>query len=55
MTRGLLVALVVTLVSLFFTPLEIHSYFVVVIDRVLHDVHIVRAGRLYQCGVRQQL
>ena len=30
-TRGLLVAVVVTLVSLFFTRLQIHSYFVVIV------------------------
>ena len=30
-TRGMLVAIVVTLVSLFFTKLHIHSYFVVVV------------------------
>ena len=53
-TRGLLVAVVVTLVSLFFTRLHIHSYFVVVVD-CADDLHPVCPGRLYQRGVCQQL
>jgi ABC-2 type transport system permease protein len=44
MTRGLLVALVVTLVSLFFTRLEIHSYFVVVVIVFMTSTLFALAG-----------
>ena len=42
--RGLLVAIVVTLVSLFFTQLHIHSYFVVVIIVLMTSILFALAG-----------
>ena len=43
-TRGMLVAVVVTLVSLFFTDLRIHSYLVVVVVVVLTSILFALAG-----------
>lgn len=43
-TRGLLVAIVVTLVSLFFTSLHIHSYFVVVVIVLMTSTLFALAG-----------
>ncbi|KAA1188104.1 ABC transporter permease [Pseudohalioglobus sediminis] len=43
-TRGLLVALVVTLVSLFFTQLHIHSYLVVVVVVLMTSTLFALAG-----------
>ena len=43
-TRGLLVALVVTLVSLFFTHLHIHSYFVVTVVVLMTSTLFALAG-----------
>ena len=43
-TRGILVAVVVTLVSLFFTELKIHSYFIVVVVVVLTSTLFALAG-----------
>ncbi|NND68109.1 MAG: ABC transporter permease [Halioglobus sp.] len=43
-TRGLFVALVVTLVSLFFTRLQIHSYFVVVVVVLMTSTLFALAG-----------
>ena len=43
-TRGLLVALVVTLVSLFFTQLHIHSYLVVVVVVLMTSALFALAG-----------
>jgi ABC-2 type transport system permease protein len=44
MTRGLLVALVVTLVSLFFTHIEIYSYFVVIVIVFMTSTLFALAG-----------
>ena len=43
-TRGLLVAVVVTIVSLFFTRLHIHSYFVVILIVLLTSTLFALAG-----------
>ncbi len=43
-TRGLFVAIVVTLVSLFFTRLQIHSYFVVIIIVLMTSTLFALAG-----------
>ncbi|MCB1732129.1 MAG: ABC transporter permease [Pseudomonadales bacterium] len=43
-TRGLFVAVVVTLVSLFFTRLHVHSYFIVVITVLLTSTLFALAG-----------
>ena len=43
-TRGLFVAIVVTLVSLLFTRLQIHSYFVVLIVVLMTSVLFACAG-----------
>ncbi len=43
-TRGLLVAVVVTIVSLFFTQLQIHSYFVVVVVVLMTSCLFALAG-----------
>jgi len=43
-TRGLFVAIVVTLVSLFFTRLQIHSYFVVVLIVLMTSTLFALAG-----------
>jgi ABC-2 type transport system permease protein len=43
-TRGLLVAVVVTIVSLFFTRLHIHSYFVVILVVLLTSTLFALAG-----------
>lgn len=43
-TRGLLVAVVVTIVSLFFTRLEIHSYFVVILIVLMTSTLFALAG-----------
>ncbi len=43
-TRGMLVALVVTLVSLFFTELHIHSYFVVIVIVMMTSTLFALAG-----------
>jgi len=43
-TRGLLVAIVVTIVSLFFTELTIHSYFVVVVVALMTSTLFSLAG-----------
>lgn len=43
-TRGLLVAVVVTIVSLFFTHLDIHSYFVVVVIVLMTSTLFALAG-----------
>ena len=43
-TRGLLVAVVVTLVSLFFTRLQIHSYFVVIVIVLMTSTLFALAG-----------
>jgi len=43
-SRGLLVALVVTMVSLFFTKLQIHSYFIVVVIVLMTSTLFALAG-----------
>jgi ABC-2 type transport system permease protein len=43
-SRGMLVAIVVTLVSLFFTQLQIHSYFVVVVVVLMTSTLFALAG-----------
>jgi len=43
-TRGLLVAVVVTLVSLFFTRMQVHSYFVVVLIVLMTSTLFALAG-----------
>jgi ABC-2 type transport system permease protein len=43
-SRGLLVAIVVTLVSLFFTRLQIHSYFVVIVIVLMTSTLFALAG-----------
>ena len=46
-SRGLMVAVVVTIVSLFFTHLHIHSYFVVVVVVLLTSTLFALAGFIY--------
>lgn len=43
-TRGILVAIIVTLVSLFFTELHIHSYFVVIVIVLMTSTLFALAG-----------
>ena len=47
-------SVVVTLVSLFFTDLQIHSYFIVVVVVVLTST-LFASGGFYQCCLCQQL